>query len=77
MHFFRIKIKRRPSLTTDQINSSPISGRRSRVPSPVISQPRFKSSIWKLLPFVGKVSKRYSTVMNGVSSFEAIPLFNT
>ncbi len=62
MYFFRIKIKhrtqRRPSLTTDQTNLSPISGRRSRVASPVIPQPRFKNSIWKLLPFVGKVSKR-------------------
>jgi hypothetical protein len=62
MHFFRIKIKhrnqRRPSLNTDQTNSSPISGRRTRVPSPAIPQPQFKSSIWQNLPFIGKVSQK-------------------
>lgn len=56
MHFFRIKIKRRPSRTNDQDDSPAISGRRIRVPIPVVQQPRFKDSIWKLLPFAGTVS---------------------
>jgi len=58
MHFFRIKIKRQSSLATDQNEPSTISGRRIRTPSPAIPQPRFRSSIWQLLPFVGKVSER-------------------
>lgn len=58
MHFFRIKIKRRSTRTTDEIDSTAKSGKqRSHVPSTVIQQPRFKNSIWKLLPFAQTVSK--------------------
>jgi hypothetical protein len=79
MHFFRIKIKpraqRRTSLPTDHVDSPALTGRHTHVPSPSIAQPRFRSNIWQLLPFVGKVSRRSTERFLAISELEVYLVF--
>jgi len=65
MHYFRFKkrYQRTPQLSVvaDQIDLSEASRRRTQEAlSPLNSQPRFKSPLWQLLPFVEKVSSKYT-----------------
>jgi len=66
MHYFRFKKRYQPTprlsvVTTDQIDLSEASRRRTQEAlSSLNSQPRSKNPLWQLLPFVEKVSSKYT-----------------
>jgi hypothetical protein len=65
MHYFRFKKRYQPtpklSVVADQIDLSEASRRRTQEAlSSLNSQPRSKNPLWQLLPFVEKVSSKYT-----------------
>jgi hypothetical protein len=64
MHLVRIKVKPRAqhgtSTPSDQVDPLAVTIRHGHeVPTPSPQPPRFKSPVWKLLPFANKVSNMY------------------